>query len=355
VPEPVDWWAAQNHSDVGVARIERVHLRNLRKFGDSDFSFVDPAGAPLAQVVLAGPNGCGKTTLLEAILLILGREALIVRDLPLADRARYPRATMPPGAVIEGGLRLDSRSINVTRTAQTHSAEQSLDGEKSEPVADSDLAAVLEQLEVEYLSSRRIPAFVGPITEAIRGRPPDDTEGNRLWRFKNLLLQQQGRRAIWSSKGRGPEPMDEVWQARLNDFWQLFRSDGTTFSLDVVDPLNIETTEWDLFLFRGDQRVCAVEDLSSGELEALSMAAPFITRLKPFRGLLLIDEPELHLHPEWQTRFVPSLRTLVPEAQVFVASHADALWDNARSYERFLLVPPNDPRSSQMSRLRAMA
>lgn len=84
--------------------------------------------------------------------------------------------------------------------------------------------------------------------------------------------------------------------------------------------------------------------VSSGEIELLSFAGWII--LNDFDGgLLVIDEPELHLHPQWQKQMLPALRELAPNAQFIVASHSDAIWDQAYSFERFLLVGEDDPRS----------
>jgi predicted ATP-binding protein involved in virulence len=38
--------------------------------------------------------------------------------------------------------------------------------------------------------------------------------------------------------------------------------------------------------------------------------------------ILLIDEPETHLHPEWQWRVLPMMQRLFPKAQIFVATHS---------------------------------
>jgi len=91
-------------------------------------------------------------------------------------------------------------------------------------------------------------------------------------------------------------------------------------------------------------RLCSVDQTSSGEIELLSFAGWLV--LHDFKdGLLLIDEPELHLHPQWQATILSALRELSPEAQFIVASHADAVWDQTPGYARFLLVPETDPRS----------
>lgn len=38
--------------------------------------------------------------------------------------------------------------------------------------------------------------------------------------------------------------------------------------------------------------------------------------------ILLVDEPETHLHPEWQWRVLPMMQKLFPKAQIFVATHS---------------------------------
>lgn len=38
--------------------------------------------------------------------------------------------------------------------------------------------------------------------------------------------------------------------------------------------------------------------------------------------VLLIDEPESHLHPAWQRNVLPALQHLLPNAQIFVATHS---------------------------------
>lgn len=57
------------------------------------------------------------------------------------------------------------------------------------------------------------------------------------------------------------------------------------------------------------------------------------------RGVVLIDEPELHLHAEWQAGILPALRELAPGVQFIVATHCDTVWDRSPGYARFNLMP----------------
>ncbi|MCB9740038.1 MAG: ATP-binding protein [Deltaproteobacteria bacterium] len=325
-------------------KLLKLEIKGFRRFSASrSFEFHDATGRPLDYVVLAGPNGSGKTTVLEAILLALGREDLIVRDLAAADRTTAAPVRLEQGAELRAVVRDLERALvySLHRRAGMPGPRCTGSADTGIPMPEVVEAATIG-VQVEYLSSRRLPARVGAIEDAVRGRPADDTEANRLWRFKQRVRQQQGRRVPGYV---GPEPLDQLWMAKLNDFWKVFRADGTHLTMTLVDPGDLDASEWDLFLYKGARRICSVDALSSGELEILSMVVPFIT--EAFDGLLLIDEPELHLHPQWQGRVMRALRRVVPHAQLIVATHADDPWDDAMSWERILLVEPGDPRFQQ--------
>lgn len=52
-----------------------------------------------------------------------------------------------------------------------------------------------------------------------------------------------------------------------------------------------------------------------------------------FDGVILIDELELHLHPEWQARITDALTTTFPSAQFIVTTHSPHVVQNAKSHQ----------------------
>jgi len=50
-------------------KIKNITIKNFRGIDSLSLDFTHPAGKPLDLVVLAGPNGCGKTSVLEAAYL----------------------------------------------------------------------------------------------------------------------------------------------------------------------------------------------------------------------------------------------------------------------------------------------
>ena len=330
------------------AAILSLEFQQFRRWQGKKLSFLGPDEQPLPLVVLAGPNGSGKTSVLEAILLGLGRADLIVRDLPAEDRERFPRGRLGPTESLGMQILLwENGPVHPpARLSGIHSSAGA-DWGRHIPLGRAILDDQASQKWdiVEYFSSTRKPAFVGPLQDSPKGRPPDNNEANRIWRFLHLLLQQQSRRVNPRYQG---STLDLEWLDQLNRFWRKFRADGTSLDLDLVDPEDREKTEWNLYLFHQQTRICSLDALSSGEIQILNMVVPFITRTEPFQGILLIDEPELHLHPEWQVGLLPALATLLPDAQIIAATHSALIREHAYSFENYLLVEEGDPRGTNM-------
>jgi len=59
--------------------------------------------------------------------------------------------------------------------------------------------------------------------------------------------------------------------------------------------------------------------LSSGEKQAMLI---FIDTLLAAESALLIDEPEISLHVDWQRRLISNMKLLNPNAQIIVATHS---------------------------------
>ena len=274
--------------------------------------------------------------MLEAILLGLGAEQLIGRDLlTQAERDESWRIRVPEGARIELDVSFDGGPKETwVRTADEHFVRGE-DGRIPVPRMGGDLA-------VEYFSSWRAPSLVGPVKPLIAGRPPGDSESNRLWKLKQRIIDQRSRRAYQRPQFPWAESREEIWLRKLNEVWSRFhKDDGTSIDAQIVDP-EAEDLYADLYVMKHERRLCPIDQASSGEIELLCCLGWMI--LHDFTaGLLLIDEPELHLHPQWQAGVLPALRMLAPKTQIIAASHADAPWDQAFSLQRFLLATQFNP------------
>jgi len=59
-------------------------------------------------------------------------------------------------------------------------------------------------------------------------------------------------------------------------------------------------------------------------------------------GIVLIDEPDAHLHPEWQWLLTKALRTVFPNIQLIIASHSPIILASVREGEIIDVSDSND-------------
>lgn len=93
-----------------------------------------------------------------------------------------------------------------------------------------------------------------------------------------------------------------------------------------------------------------IKELSDGEkcyftlvadiARQLAMANPGLDNPIEGDGLVMIDEVDLHLHPQWQSEVVNRLKAIFPNCQFVVTTHSPFVVSNVKSYEddKFMLM-----------------
>ena len=82
----------------------------------------------------------------------------------------------------------------------------------------------------------------------------------------------------------------------------------------------------------------AFDGLSSGQKEIISTLFLIWRYTLENSGIILIDEPELHLNAEWHHDFVRQVYELAPENQYIVATHSEDIFSSVDETRRVLLV-----------------
>jgi len=90
-----------------------------------------------------------------------------------------------------------------------------------------------------------------------------------------------------------------------------------------------------------------IDQLSAGEQIVLMMVSDIARRLAianpslpdPLqgKGIVLIDEIELHLHPQWQRQIIPCLLHTFPNIQFIITTHSPQVLGNVEQEEVFIL------------------
>lgn len=113
----------------------------------------------------------------------------------------------------------------------------------------------------------------------------------------------------------------------------------STFAGGRVDKLrNLPGDQLDIRISTTHGTNFSFDSLSSGQKEIVSTLFLIwnATRTRP--ALVLIDEPELHLNPEWQREFIRHLHELAPQNQYILATHSEDIFASVSEERRVLLV-----------------
>jgi ABC-type cobalamin/Fe3+-siderophores transport system ATPase subunit len=353
--------------------IHRIILRDVQNFVKEDILFYDELWQkPVTSALLLGPNGAGKTTLLHIIKELW---ECFGEWLRLGDAiGKYDKLLVNAGLIA-----IEIRQFEVLLTKQ-----QSIFTPGHIPQSvwlfiakDRHYRAELDDF-IDKVQS----VVIGEIMHPDKGGSPQfENWENTLWFKKinekkealllglsgydplpNLVYFDADNRKIFEPEGRMPEPRAEsrykwlfmykgrrTWDnhieyilrnmklrnpdefyAVLADINQLLFPDKELLDLDDALRLNVR--------IKSSQHSHPISDLSSGEKQSLIITAMVSRWLMP-GGIVLIDEPDLHLHISLQRPFIHTIKTIVEskQGQLIVASHSPEMWDDFREAEKFRL------------------
>lgn len=151
-------------------------------------------------------------------------------------------------------------------------------------------------------------------------------------------------------------------------------SRAITTVVPSISRIWVETASGaDIIKVTNDLQDVTIEQLSDGQRVFLALVADLARRmimLNPLlknplegRGIVLIDEIELHLHPKWQQEVITVLRTVFPNIQFVITTHSPIVLsttetrcirefrENNESGELFLDIPPIQTKGSENSEI----
>jgi predicted ATPase len=344
-------------------KVRRVILEGVNNFiRRFDYSFEDEWTERVPDsLLLIGPNGSGKTTLLN---VVAGLWELFGRWIEPSEEFRPTLPTLIPLNCRWAAMELigleKNRPLWIFYTPVV-------------PEDWADLPWIIAQQETYRIGATLrdtqerslLPQYFPPGAKRPLSHDPSDqwiwvdewrqrfTENTLSKRndLPNVLFIESDARALLEVEESFTvirEPEEFHWLARYeptnrrkgsleNYLFNLSAVDRPAFDR-LVDQANVFLINKKLTGFSqktGDLMVWVIDgpgrhtinQLSSGEKQVLLLIAFITRRLRP-GGIVLIDEPDLHLHVSWANALVDHLRRMVAEqkGQLIMASHAPELW-----------------------------
>jgi len=293
-------------------RLDKLVINNFRCFESFEVDFTRESTLDGNWTCIVGLNGAGKTSVLQAIsLLLMGPD--YARELG-GERLRSMRRLGPNG--------LDQREDAVLRAWLNHGGDE-------------------EYLEMTISSkgpraagtsgkrgSERSPALWAtnstlPVAGYGAGRNLSDSI-DRWDGSSDLVLSQVSLFDPLARLIRAEELLQKRGTAR-----RLFRELLERVFTDEAVRIKEDSRRT---LFQSGDSLIGAHDLPDGFRSSVAWMASFCTRFAEARpsavdlddltGIVLIDEIDLHLHASLQRKIVPRLRSALPNVQFVVTSHS---------------------------------
>lgn len=310
-------------------RIEKLKVANIppvQRFEVDDLSDL---------VVIAGPNGVGKSRLVDSILSYFQSfkqpdtsvEVVATSDDETNEWGKDRLITSNPSDAqkLREQLERHQRRRNLKSTIIYYESDRSI--QKVQPLKfEFDFPDPWEEQIGKRFSFNPLKSRWQDTIHAIFKKI--QSQKNSI-ATRAIHLKQDGHKSMNLEFSDPLEPFREAF-AKLLGPKRLVRADIQKQTL----------------IYAEGEREDDIKSLSSGEREVLNIIFDFILR-KPSDCIVFFDEPELHLHPELLHKLITTLRSVGKNNQFFLISHSPAVIAASLEDSVVFLTPAKQDESNQ--------
>lgn len=339
-------------------KLKKIRIINYRCFKDANIDFDEHT------TLIVGKNGAGKTAILDAVAVavstfLLGIDGGVGRSI-LKDDARYefhdldgtvdPQHQFPVSIESIGDC-LDNHDVKWVRSLNSESGNTTvkeareltnISKEAQKRIMTGDKSLILPL--ISYYGTGRLYAQkkekknIKSLTEFKRQVGYVDcmaAESN-----EKLMLnwfQIQTLKSLQEQQRTGKVEKSLLLKTVENAICKCFERISGSKNASIIFDLDTHRLVLNFESADGSLQKFAMDEMSDGYKNTLSMIGDIAYRmavlnpmlgdkvLEETSGVIVIDEIDLHLHPQWQQTIISDLNTIFPKIQFIVSSHAPAV------------------------------
>jgi energy-coupling factor transporter ATP-binding protein EcfA2 len=337
--------------------VRQLRLTNITCFEDIHLDFMRADGhAPCRWVVLLGENGTGKSTILRMLAVaLLGRD-LIHHVAPGVQWGAFVRQGVPKGRLIVSVQPTQWDRLKGHPKQHDYHAVFDIGSYKTglhqdfEP-ARGDADALDETLYSDKFDVGWFACGYGAWRRVPHREPRGRSHGisasdSKAMRFATLLDETNvvTRVSDWIADLDYRQLKSGADSPEAEHFALAIRTLESVFENATFKEVNKDRE----VLFHQNGADVQLDRLSDGYRSVAAFVGDLVMRLietfprrrDPLmaQGVVLIDELDAHLHPEWQGRIVEKVRELFPNLQFIVSSHSPFVAQDMRSEDKLIVL-----------------
>lgn len=311
--------------------LRKLKIQNVRSIEQLELSFLDGEDSTRKWTLLLGENGTGKSSVLRSIGLVMaGSEAL--SDL-LVNTDSWIRVGKQECTIEAELITADKKQRDVRLNIKRGDKIRDVFNRNKETLDLLDRA--IEHADRNYLT----------IGYGVSRRLSDDKSLSRQESMKSPRAQCVATLFKPDAKLTPLESWAMDLDYRRPDGWRVVKNALNEFLPDV--KFKKIDKEHKRLIFKTLDGDVQLSFLSEGYQNVLSWCGDLLFRIteifkdykRPLnsRGLLLIDEVDLHLHPIWQRSLIQFINSKLPNFQIIATTHSPLTAHQAREGELYFL------------------
>ena len=285
--------------------IKSLYVNDCYAYKDFNIELQDYK--PFSHLILTGKNGSGKSTILKAINENINKLRSV--ETPASSKRELNMVEVKPVKYAKN-LASIFDSYNVWSTQLNESIYSFFQAKRKS-----------QTLQVNN------PSKESEFTDKLNA--PDSTEFF-ISKFKQYLVNQKVEQAFSQINNQGEQVKS------VNLFFDELKKSFNKLFEGSLDSIDFDHRSYEFYLHFIDGRRLTFDTLSDGSFALLSILMDLFIRVDLIRkqldnyvydpcGIVLIDEPETHLHLQLQEQVLPLLTSLFPNIQFIVATHSPAV------------------------------
>ena len=283
--------------------IKRINLKNYKRFYDLT---IDLGDNPKRIIALVGPNGCGKSSIFDAMIFL--SNAYIGRIGEARSQKDY-----------------HYHSLLQDPSYDFHNVKIEFDGGNFQQVIENKRKAGEEKGIFSFRSSFRFnSALTIKQTNAVNNIL-DNNYGASSASDIDQRIEQNYRRLLAKYNRYRDDNDVRPSEARAQIIGDLNAAIKSCLDLTIVDIGNVEDDKGTLYFKKEDADIVFDYNvLSAGEKEVIDLLLDLYLRKDAYKdSIYIIDEPELHLNSSIQRLLLIEINKMVPEnCQIWIATHS---------------------------------